>query len=489
MNYQETLDFLFNQLPVFEAQGAHAYKPGLERMEAMSQILGNPHQKFRTIHIAGTNGKGTCSHTLASILQGTDIVDANGQTRKRKVGLFTSPHLLDFSERIRINGEPIRHDYVVTWVEKWYECLKPQLPSFFELATAMAFSYFADEEVDVAVIEVGLGGRLDSTNIIHPDLTVITNISMDHMQYLGNTLPQIAAEKAGIMKAGVPCVIGECPTTGSAEQVQQYDRVRFTFQQNAQLRQVSELDIASDKPQVIWVEHPDFQNPLQTPHYLYHTLSDGDIASPLLGTCQPHNANTILTAVHQLRTLGYAISEQQLHEGFAEVLTRTHLRGRWEILQNRSVEKNLPQIICDTGHNEGCFQYLGPQLKQLVAQDRKLHIVFGMVSDKEVGTVLTYLPKSFECQKAGESQGTNEKRTKLDGSGMVEYYFCNAPTPRALPAAELQQMAIQEGLSGDTYPSAMAAYEAALSNATCNDTIFVGGSNFIVCEILALFQS
>jgi dihydrofolate synthase/folylpolyglutamate synthase len=432
MNYSETLEFLYAQLPVFETQGAHAYKPGLERCEAMDKVLGHPHRKFKCVHIAGTNGKGSCSHTIASILQCAGY----------RVGLFTSPHLLDFDERIRVNGEPIAHDYVVQWVAQTYPLLKDEQPSFFELATMMAFCYFAEQKVDVAVIEVGLGGRLDSTNIITPEVSVITNISFDHMQFLGDTLPQIAAEKAGIMKAGVPCIIGECTD----------DRVHFTFQQNASLHQVSELIFASEKPLVLWVRN-------QVDYMEYETLSDGTLQSPLMGACQPHNANTILWAVHALRDRGFLISEEQLHEGFREVLHLTHLRGRWEILQ--SGNETRPTILCDTGHNEGCFQYLGPQLQRL-SERGSLHVVFGMVRDKDISAVLKYLP----------------------ANDATHYYFCHATTPRALPASELQQLAAPFGLKGQVYESIQSAYRTAVENAHPGDTVFVGGSNYIVCEVL-----
>ena len=433
MNYQETLSFLYAQLPVFETQGAHAYKPGLERCEAMDATLGHPHRKFRTIHVAGTNGKGSCSHTLAAILQSAGY----------RVGLFTSPHLLDFDERIRVDGEPIGHDYVVQWVAAHYPALQAEQPSFFELATMMAFCYFAEQKVDVAVIEVGLGGRLDSTNIVTPEVSVITNISFDHMQFLGDTLPQIAAEKAGIMKADVPCVIGECTD----------DHVHFTFQQNAQLHRVSELIFANEKPQVLWVRHG-------IGHNEYETLSDGTLWSPLVGECQPHNANTIIWAVHKLRERGFNISEEQLHDGFRNVLTLTHLRGRWETLQEASATQ--PKVLCDTGHNEGCFQYIGPQLQEILANGQRLHIVFGMVRDKDISAVLKYLPTD------------------------ARYYFCNADTPRALPAGELRALANEFQLNGDCYATIADAYRSALANATPQDVVFVGGSNFIVCEVMRM---
>lgn len=445
MNYQETLAYLYAQLPVFESQGAHAYKPGLERCEAMDAILGHPHRSFRTIHVAGTNGKGSTSHLLASILQCAGY----------RVGLFTSPHLVDFSERIRVNGEPIAPEYVIQWVDKYAssnsesDCsLLGQQPSFFELATMMGFCYFADQRVDVAVIEVGLGGRLDSTNIICPELSIITNISLDHTQFLGDTLPQIAAEKAGIMKAGVPCIIGECED----------DRVRFTFEQNGQLKQVSELDFACDRPQIPWVEHHTFHN-------VYETAEDGRLECPLCGDCQPRNANTVITAVHQLRRHGFKISQQELEDGFRKVVSLTHLRGRWETLSCN--EDGSPRVLCDTGHNPGCFEYLGPQLQSLLDEGHPLHIVFGMVSDKDVATVLNMLPK-------------NTGETPAD----AHYYWCNAPTPRALLAKDLAEKAEQVGLSGEIYATINDAIDAAMQH---DGIVFVGGSNFIVCEAMRRF--
>lgn len=431
MNYPETLAWLYAQLPVFESQGAHAYKPGLERCEAMDALLGHPHRRYATIHVAGTNGKGSTSHLLASILQSAGL----------KVGLFTSPHLVDFSERIRVNGQEIDHQYVVDWTERWVPQLQKEQPSFFELATMMAFCYFADQQVDIAVIEVGLGGRLDSTNIITPVLSVITNISMDHTQMLGDTLPQIAAEKAGIMKQGIPCVIGECED----------DRVRFTFEQNGQLHAVKALDFACDRPQIPWVRHSIWSN-------IYETAEDGTLECPLTGDCQPRNANTVITAVHQLRGMGYDISHEALAEGFARVIELTHLRGRWEILKRR--EDGQPRIICDTGHNTGCFAYLAPQMQTLIDSGEELHVVFGMVSDKDVKAVLEMLPKT------------------------AKYYWCNAPTPRALPASDLAALALQTGLHGTTYASIDAALDAALSQP---GIVFVGGSNYVVCNAISRF--
>lgn len=427
--YPATLEFLYSQLPVFESVGAHAYKPGLQRVEAMDAILGHPHRRFRTIHVAGTNGKGSVSHTLASILQCAGY----------RTGLFTSPHLLDFDERIRIDGTPISHDYVVEWVERYYEQLAHLQPSFFELATMIAFCYYADQGVDIAVIEVGLGGRLDSTNIISPILSVITNISPDHMQFLGDTLAQIAAEKAGIMKEGVPCVIGECYD----------DSVRSTFEQKAERSHVARLDFACDRPKVLWVDRSDAY------HLAYDTIDEGHLLSPLMGDCQPKNANTIITALPYLRKAGLDIPAEAVERGFREVVNLTHLRGRWETLSRQ------PLVICDTGHNVGCFEYLGRQLQHLIDHDqRPLHIVFGMVSDKDIPAVLRLLPSS------------------------ARYFFTNAPTPRALPATQLQQMAAPFGLQGEVYATIDQALDAAIVPEAIT---FVGGSNFVVCEAMKRF--
>ena len=486
MTYQETLDYLFAQLPVFESQGAHAYKPGLERVEAMDELLGHPHHKYKTIHVAGTNGKGSTSHLLAAILQSAGY----------KVGLFTSPHLVDFSERIRVNGEEIDHQYVVEWTERWvpphstlhsthstlhstHSTLHSIRPSFFELANMMAFCYFADKGVDVAVIEVGLGGRLDSTNIIRPELSVITNISMDHTQFLGDTLPQIAAEKAGIMKPGVPCIIGECTD----------ERVHFTFEQNAQLHGVESLTFADERRQVMWVRNEEsgkwreesgerkVESGVEGGN-LYVTLEDGELWCPLTGACQPHNANTVVTAVKKLRERGFEIGQEALEQGFRDVIHLTHLRGRWETLA--TYPDGATRVLCDTGHNEGCFSYIGPQLKALLKEGHPLHVVFGMVSDKDVSTVLGLMPQ-------------NRANNKWQISSVIPcYYFCNAPTPRALPAADLAALAREKGLEGEVFASIDAALNAALAHTRDaaslppneRPIVFVGGSNFVVCEAM-----
>ncbi len=357
----------------------------------------------------------------------------------------------------------------------------------------MAFCYFADQEVDVAVIEVGLGGRLDSTNIIQPELSVITNISLEHTQFLGDTLPQIAAEKAGIMKPGVPCVIGECTD----------ERVHFTFEQNAQLHQVSKLVFADERRQVMWVREMSEMIELKNDRMkecladdagkynsasslgnLYVTLDDGELWCPLTGACQPHNANTVVTAVRELRKRGFEISQEALEQGFCNVIRLTHLRGRWETLA--TYPDGATRVLCDTGHNEGCFQYIGPQLQTLIDEGHPLHIVFGMVSDKDVDTVLGLLP-----QKSSRVQEFESSRVQEFESNPT-YYFCNAPTPRALPAAKLAEMAKQHGLEGEVYGSIDEALSAALCQtsdaadlpANKRPIVFVGGSNFVVCEAM-----
>jgi dihydrofolate synthase/folylpolyglutamate synthase len=437
MTYSETLQFLYAQLPVFEHVGSSAYKPGLQNVEEMDDYFGHPHRRFRTIHVAGTNGKGSVSHTLAAMLQ------ADGH----HVGLFTSPHLLDFSERIRVDGRPIAQDYVVRWTAEHYPRLAHIRPSFFELATMMAFCYFADSHVDVAVIEVGLGGRLDSTNIITPALSVITNISLDHTQFLGDTLPKIAAEKAGIMKRGVPCVVGEA---GEAD-------VRAVFERHA-AEVGAPLTLAEDEPEVLSATEV---FPSQTgeaiPTLRYETRSYGTIEGALTGECQPHNTNTILTAVRCLPD-DLRPSPAATGRGLLEVTSMTGLMGRWQRL------RNAPETYCDTGHNEGCFRYIAPQLQRLIDAGRRLHVVFGMVRDKDIDAVLRLLPTA------------------------ATYYITAAATPRSLPAEEMAAHMARHGLHGTVFPhvatALRAATEAALAGGP-DHTVFIGGSNFVVAEAMA----
>ena len=423
MTYEETVDYLFNCAPPFQQVGGAAYKEGLANSIALDDHAGNPHRKFRTIHVAGTNGKGSCSHTLAATLQAAGY----------KVGLYTSPHLIDFRERIRVNGVPANKDFVVEWVKREKPFFEPLCPSFFELTTAMAFSYFAREAVDVAVIEVGLGGRLDCTNIIAPDLCIITNISPDHVQFLGNSLASIASEKAGIIKPATPVVIGE--TTPETREI---------FTQKA---------VQEQAPIIFAEENNLIKNAAPTSSgYRYETTLFGTIEGELGGDYQVKNANTILNAIVRLIGLGYNISEESIRKGFSSVCATTGLMGRWQILGTQ------PKTVCDAGHNIGGIKYIVNQLKR--EKYATLRIVFGMVNDKEIDEVLAMMPKD------------------------ATYYFTQASIRRALPAEEMQKKAARYGLIGKSYPSVKSALQAAQSDASPDDFIFIGGSCFIVADLL-----
>lgn len=424
MNYQQTVEYLFNATPVFEKVGASAYKEGLFNSEELDRHFHHPHRHFKTIHIAGTNGKGSCSHTIASILQ------ADGY----KVGLYTSPHLVDFRERIRVNGEPISEDYVVRFVEEERSFFEPLHPSFFELTTAMAFKYFADMEVDIAVIEVGLGGRLDCTNIITPILSVITNISLDHTQFLGNTLAKIAGEKAGIIKPGVPVVIGE-----------NHPETRPIFTQKAE-QFSSPITFAEDTPEVTEAQtESDGTMSFLSSHY-------GHIHYGLGGYYQAKNANTVLHAADHLLQDGVIRHADSIPQGFADVCPNTHIMGRWQICQRS------PLVVCDTGHNVGGWQYLSRQIAGVTC--RQLRMVFGMVDDKDIQTVMTLLPKN------------------------AIYYFTKATTHRAIPEDKVKECGAEHGLKGKTYGSVTEAYRAAMDDAQPDDFVFVGGSSYIVADFL-----
>lgn len=409
MNYKNTLDYLYNSAPLFQQIGAGAYKEGLENTWALDEHFGHPHRSFRSIHIAGTNGKGSCSHTLAAILQEAGY----------KVGLYTSPHLIDFRERIRVNGQPVPEAYVIRFVEEERAFFEPLHPSFFELTTAMAFRYFAEEKVDVAVVEVGLGGRLDCTNIIRPDLCIITNISLDHVQFLGDTLEKIAGEKAGIIKPGIPVVIGE--TT---------PETRPVFQKKAE-EVGAPIHFAEEEVKEV---HPDWEYELK-------------------GLYQEKNRRTLWAALPLLQEEGYQISESDIQAGFAHVVELTGLMGRWQKLQEH------PTLVCDTGHNVGGIQYIAEQLRRQVF--RRLHIVIGMVNDKDVRGVLALLPRE------------------------ATYYFTQASVKRALPAGQLASLAAEAGLQGTCYPDVPSAVRAAQKESLPEDFIFVGGSSFIVADLLA----
>lgn len=426
MTYEATIEYLFNSAPLFQQVGKDAYKEGLDNTHLLDEHFGHPHRKFKTIHVAGTNGKGSCSHTLAAILQSAGY----------KVGLYTSPHLVDFRERIRINGIPVSEEYVVNFVEAHRNFFEPLHPSFFELTTAMAFNYFAESQVDIAVIEVGLGGRLDCTNIITPDLCVITNISFDHVQFLGDTLAQIASEKAGIIKPGIPVVIGE--TTPETKPV----FIRKSLQEGAPIH------FAEEEQQLISASTDG------NGKRIYQTKDYTDLEGELGGFCQVKNTNTLLSAIRILQSLGYAIKEKDIRKGFSQVCELTGLKGRWQKIQEN------PTVVCDTGHNKGGIQYI---VEQLSGQPyRRLHIVMGMVNDKDISGVLAMLPQE------------------------ATYYFTKASVSRALKETEVKRLATEAGLQGTAYPDVKTAYQAALSAAHPEDFIFVGGSTFIVADFLGI---
>ena len=423
MTYDETVTYLFNCAPPFQQVGGAAYKEGLSTTIALDDHLGNPHRKFRTIHIAGTNGKGSTSHTLAAILQESGY----------KVGLYTSPHLIDFRERIRVNGKPASKEFVVDFVEMNRDFFEPLTPSFFELTTAMAFTYFAKENVDIAIIEVGLGGRLDCTNIITPDLSIITNISLDHTQFLGNTLQEIAREKAGIIKPGIPVIIGE--TTPETREV---------FENKAS-ECAAPITFAEEKEEIIAAT-------ATGDGYRYNTKCYGILHGGLGGFCQEKNARTILSAIASLKEIGYTINHDAVHKGFADVCRLTGLMGRWQKIQE------TPRVVCDAGHNIGGIKYV---TEQLATQEcDTLRIVFGMVSDKDISAVLAMMPKK------------------------ATYYFTQASIKRAMPAAELQSKAADYGLKGEHYPTVGIALATAIKESNNKDFIFVGGSCFIVADLL-----
>ena len=424
MNYQETIEYLFNSTPVFEKVGAKAYKPGLQTTETLDKHFGHPHRQFKSIHVAGTNGKGSCSHTLAAILQSEGY----------KVGLFTSPHLVDFRERIRVNGECISEQYIIDFVEKERRFFEPLHPSFFELTTALAFKYFAEQKVDIAIIEVGLGGRLDCTNIITPILSIITNISKDHTQFLGNTLADIAGEKAGIIKPGVPVIIGEdLPET------------RPVFQQKAQ-KENSPIIFAQDENQQEVQKAEHINGKME-----YTTRTWGKLTGELCGDYQAKNMNTILNAVKYLTLIKN--KGTSIKYGISHVTELTGLMGRWQKIQDR------PLVICDTGHNVGGWQYLAPQIKAQAC--RQLRIVFGMVDDKDVTTVMKMLPKD------------------------AIYYWTQATTKRAIKVEKIAELGTSLGLNGNVYPSVNKAFKAAQADAAEDDFIFVGGSSYIVADFLS----
>lgn len=447
MSYEQTLDYLYSAHTAFHVVGAAAYKPGLDTMRDIMQRLGNPHLAYPCVHVAGTNGKGSVSSLIAAVLQAAGM----------RVGLYTSPHLVDFRERIRVNGEMIPKEYVTGFVAQHSALSTQHTPSFFEMTTAMAFSWFAEQHVDIAVIEVGLGGRLDATNIITPLLSVITNIGLDHTDLLGATLPEIAAEKAGIIKQDVPCVIGETdPLTAPVF-----------------LRKAEECGILGGGPETtdcrIWFA--------DQCNYLRRLRRRTAPVCQLTGPCQDTNQQTAFVALKVLNNILNGAAHQQgiaqitgatVASGFAKVCELTGLRGRWETL------RTSPLVICDTAHNvHGVSTYI-PRLKELLEEysarhnmsqqyaiNTHLRVVFGMVADKDVDAVLALLPKE------------------------AVYYWTQAATPRALPAADMRQRALAHGLIGNAYEQSADALTVALHDAGQDDIVFIGGSNYLVGEVLS----
>lgn len=436
MYYKETLQYLYSRLPMFSKEGQAAMKPGLQNIIKFCQKLRNPEEKFKSIHIGGTNGKGSSSHMLAAVLQEAGY----------KTGLYTSPHLRDFRERIRINGEMISENGVTDFVKSNQQFIEEIEPSFFEVTVAMAFEYFALNKVDIAIIEVGLGGRLDSTNIIQPELSLISNISYDHMNILGNTLAEIATEKAGIIKTKTPVIISQ-----RQEEIQEIFINKSSELQSSisfasddwELTQSSLQNTNTDLLKVEVKQKSTNENPI----FKFNSLE-----LDLTGSYQLKNLSGVLSALKQLKTLGYKITDQNIISALANVKTLTGLMGRWHTLGKK------PLTICDTGHNEDGIKEV---LKNIsLSKFNNLHMVFGMVKDKDISKILALLPQD------------------------ARYYFCQPNIPRAKSADELHAEAMQFGLKGDYFESVHSALEAAKKNALENDLIFIGGSTFVVAEIV-----
>lgn len=420
--YPEVLDYLYQALPMYQRVGAAAYKANLDNTVALCRALGNPERAFHSVHVAGTNGKGSTSHMIAAVLQAAGY----------NTGLYTSPHLKEFTERIRINGQEVEKDFVVDFVDRMGPTLDTLQPSFFEMTVGMAFDYFARQKVDIAVIEVGLGGRLDSTNVITPELSVITNISWDHMALLGNTLPKIAFEKAGIIKEGVPVVVSE-----RQEDVEDVFVTRATHLH-------APLVFASDIIQL-------HQGSGGYDVYQHGSLWLEGLVPGLKGIYQQKNVPGVLAAILALKERGYAIDDTAVYRGIRDVTGLTGLKGRWQTLRDR------PLTICDTGHNTAGIREVVSQLQQTPHQE--LHMVMGMVNDKDITDVLKLLPTD------------------------AVYYFCQANIPRALDAEVLAREAGKVGLKGQVVRDVNEAVKRATDNAGPGDLIFIGGSTFVVAEV------
>lgn len=429
MNYNEVLEYLYNRLPMFQRQGKIAYNAKLDNSLAMDEYFGHPHKNFRSVHIAGTNGKGSVAHILASVLQEAGF----------RTGLYTSPHLKDFRERIRVNGMPVPERNVIDFVKQNKELLEKTEPSFFEMSVAMALNHFSDEGVDIAIIETGMGGRLDSTNIITPLLSVITNIGTDHSIYLGDSLEKIAQEKAGIIKPGIPVVVGE---TGKETDHVFIEKAQKTGSEIifADHNLSSEYSFMSlDGLQVMNIEKKRGEG--------YHELK-----IDLAGLYQRRNVITALQVVEKLNKMKFGISRKSLYNGMRLVRKNTGFRGRWEVLDND------PLIVCDTGHNREGLLMVIEQISQ--TPWKNLHMVIGMVNDKDLTNILPLFPAE------------------------ANYYFCRPDIPRGLDSNILKKEAAKYGLAGKSYGKVTDALEAATQQADSRDMIFIGGSTFVVAEVL-----
>ena len=419
---------MFNKLPVYQFIGASAYKPDLSNTTQLLQLLDNPHHTFKSVHVAGTNGKGSVSHMLASVFQEAGY----------KTGLFTSPHLRDFRERIRINGEMIPEENVTQFIDTYKDKFLQMELSFFEMTVGMAFDYFAKENIDIAIVEVGMGGRLDSTNLITPELSVITNLDFDHMKFLGDTRAKIAHEKAGIIKPGIPVVIGETHPETEQVFIDKAKECNSPIYFADQIFDCDKIHIESNTEQQfdVWKNSELYLEALEI---------------PLMGNYQQKNLATVMCAIDLLRGK-FNLSEDDIRDGIAKVIINTHLMGRWQILCKD------PLAIADTGHNVAGITEVVRQLAEM--EYGKLHFVIGMVNDKDIDSVLQLLPHN------------------------AEYYFCKADIPRGLDANILAEKAFELGLRGQVFESVNHAYRSAMNNARFGDVVFVGGSNFTVAEVV-----
>jgi len=431
MNYREAIDYMNARLPMFHRIGPAAYKPNLDNTITLCNLLGNPQKEFRSVHVAGTNGKGSVSHMIASVLQNSGV----------RTGLYTSPHLLDFRERIKVNGKKIPKSYVTSFIKCYLDEFEKIKPSFFEMTVGLAFQYFRDQQVEVAVIETGLGGRLDSTNIITPVISVITNVSLDHKELLGNTIEKIAVEKSGIIKPGVPVIIGE-----TQKEIQEVF-LRKAKDNNSSITFADQKYSAgkirpSGNHHINLVMEVLHKNKRFIPH----------LSSSLLGLYQVKNIITVLGAFEVLNETGFRITREHIRTGIRDVVKKTGLYGRWQILNRR------PLVICDTGHNEGGIKEVIKNIEK--TPHDQLHFVIGVVNDKDIDKMLDLLPRR------------------------ATYYFCKADVPRGLDEVDLAITAGGFGLKGKSYRSVRTAFQAARKKAGASDMVFVGGSTFVVAEVI-----